>query len=45
MWWQCIREALQERKECPICREEAREGQVRRNRVVEEVVGIWTGVR
>ncbi|KAJ9105191.1 hypothetical protein QFC20_004326 [Naganishia adeliensis] len=41
----CIRDALQERKECPVCREEAREGQVRRNRVVEELVGAWTGLR
>ncbi|KAI5452826.1 E3 ubiquitin-protein ligase rad18 [Naganishia albida] len=41
----CIRDALQEKKECPVCREEAREGQVRRTRVVEELVGVWAGIR
>ncbi|KAJ9092713.1 hypothetical protein QFC19_008638 [Naganishia cerealis] len=40
----CIRDALAERKECPVCREAVKEAGIRRNRVVEEIQGAWEEV-
>ncbi|KAF5379869.1 hypothetical protein D9757_007208 [Collybiopsis confluens] len=38
----CIREALQQKQECPACREDdVSEGHLRRNTVMEEAVAAW----
>jgi hypothetical protein len=42
---QCIRDALSERKECPVCREGVKEAGIRRERCVEEVMGAWSDIR
>ena len=38
---QCIRASLQTLKSCPVCEVKAKEGDIRRNRALEEVVQSW----
>ena len=43
---QCIRDAMQAKnKNCPTCHEPMREGDIRRNRIIEDLVESWTIVR
>ena len=46
MAMQCIRDAMQAKnKNCPTCQEPMREGDIRRNRIIEDLVESWTAVR
>jgi hypothetical protein len=43
---QCIRDAMQAKnKNCPTCQEPMREGDIRRNRIIEDLVDSWVIVR
>ncbi|KAI0928009.1 hypothetical protein AcW1_005392 [Taiwanofungus camphoratus] len=41
----CIRSALSDKAECPICRQSASESHLRKNLVVESSVKAWTAAR
>lgn len=42
---QCIRGSLVHLKKCPSCGEEVKEGAIRRNRALEEIVDAWDEAR
>lgn len=43
---QCIRDALQAKnKTCPTCKEQMKEGDIRRNRLIEDLVESWLTTR
>lgn len=42
---QCIRDALPVTKRCPSCNEPAKEGEIRRNRALEEISDAWVTAR
>ncbi len=42
---QCIRDALPVNQRCPSCNEPAKEGDIRRNRALEEIGDAWQAAR